>query len=159
MPAQSKSEEVGDMAKAAVDAIGILKPGVVPDAAVPSVKRKTPSVPEGDTLGLPQFVISVGEEGKVERLDAVTKIKAYPVAATIVTGTGAKAADDATVRKWRQQFEEKLEAAATWAGLAGFNRVNITNKAPFDVNALSKDFNYATVVAEVEVVEEHADGA
>lgn len=157
MPAQSVSEEVGDTAKTAVDALAILKPGITPDAAVPSVKRKLPSVPEGDTLGLPQFVISVGEEGKVERLTAVSKLKTYPVAVTIVTNTGAKAADDVTVRKWRQQIEVKLENEMTWMGIAGFNRVNITNKPPFDVSALAKDFNYSTVVAEVEIVEGHAD--
>jgi hypothetical protein len=158
MPAQSKSEEVGDVAKAAVDALAIAKPSPG-TGTVPSVKRKTPSVPEGATNGLPEFVISVGEEGKVERLTAVSKLKTYPVAVTIVTNTGAKAADDATVRKWRQQIEQKLEAQATWIGVTGFNRVNITNKPPFDVSALAKDFNYSTVVAEVEVVEDHADGS
>jgi hypothetical protein len=156
MPAQSKSEEVGDVAKAAVDAIGILKPGAVPDTAVPSVKRKSPSTPEGDTLGLPQLVISVGEEGAVEYLDAQTKLKQYPVAVTIVTASGARAADDVTVRKWREQIEQKLESRAAWATLTGFNDVNITNKAPFDISALSKDYNYAAVLAVVEVVEERS---
>jgi hypothetical protein len=147
---------VGDVAKAAVDAIGILKPSVVPDTAVPSVKRKTPSVPEGDSLGLPQLVISVGEEGAVEYLTATTKLKKYPVAVTIVTAAGAKSADDATVRKWREQIEQKLEVFASWASLVGFNEVNIINRAPFDVSALSKDFNYSTVVAEAQVVEDLA---
>jgi len=150
MPALSVSELVGDVAKAAVDAIGITNNAV----AVPSVKRKTPSVPEGDTLGLPQFVISVGEEGKVETLTATEKLKRYPVAVTIVTGGGSKAADDPTLRSWRQQLEQKLDARDTWrTDVAGFNEVNITNKLPFDASALAKDFNYATVVAEVQVIE------
>lgn len=151
--ANSTSEAVGDVAKAGLDALAITKPGVTPTAAVPSVKRKTPSVPEGDSLGLPQFVVSVGEEGKTEYLTATQKLKTYPVAVTIVTATGQQLADDATIRQWRQQIELVLELRNTWVGLAGWNQVEITNKAPFDTTALSKDYDYATVVAEVQVVE------
>lgn len=144
--ADSKSEAVGDAVKAAVEALGLtgLK-GVV--------KRKKPDVPEGDTVGLPQAVVSVGEEGKTEYLTAVKKLKTYPAAVTIVTGGGMKAADDAQVRQWREQIERKLESYATWSGFAGWNETNITNKAPFDASALSKDFNYSTVVADVQVIE------
>lgn len=143
--AASTSERVGDIAKSAVQALAL--------SGVTVVKRKTPSLPEGTSAGLPQVVISVGEEGRTEYLSATKKLKTYPVAATIVTAGGQQAADDATVRDWRQRIELKLEARATWTGLAGWNRVVITNKAPFDQATLSKDYNYATVVAEIEVVE------
>lgn len=145
MPALSVSEAVGDVGKSAVEALAL--------SGVTVVKRKTPSVPEGTTAPLPQVVITVGEEGPTEYLTATTKLKTYPLAATIVTAGGVPLADDPTVRAWRQQIEEKLDARATWAGLAGFNEVNITNKLPFDASALAKDFNYSPVVAEVEVLE------
>ena len=147
------SQLVGDTAKAAVDAIGITVPGSSPPGSVPSVKRKTPSVPEGESNGLPQFVISVGAEERSEYLTATLKVKTYPVAVTIVTSTGRQLADDNTVRLWRQQIELALEARSSWANLVGFNDAEITNKAPFDTGALSQDFNYSTVVARVSVVE------
>lgn len=146
MPALSTSEAVGDAAKAAVDLLAL--------PSVTCVKRKTPSRPEGATAPLPEVVVSVGEEGKAERLTAQTKLKTYPVAVTIVTAGGQKAADDPTVRDWRQQIEQALFARATWSGIDGWSVVNITDKAPFDTAALSKDFNYSTIVAEVEVVED-----
>jgi hypothetical protein len=153
--AGSTSEAVGDVAVAAASALGLATG--TPPAALPVERRKTPGVPEGQTPTLPQVVVSVGEEGRVERLSATQKLKTYPAAFTIVTAGGRVAGDNPTVRRWRQAIEAKAEAQATWVGLAGFNRVTITNKPPFDVQALGKDFNYATVVAEVEVVEEHAD--
>jgi hypothetical protein len=147
--ANSTSEAVGTAAKAIVDAIGITAGG----GAVPSVMRKTPSVPEGAAVALPQFVVSVGAEGCTEYLTATQKVKTYPVAVTVVTDTGLQSADDPTVRQWRQQIELALEAAGNWSGLSGFNDAALTNRAPFDVAALGKDFNYSTVVAEVSVIE------
>jgi hypothetical protein len=147
------SQLVGDVAKTAIDALAIIPPGgTVP---IPSVKRKTPSIPEGASQSpqLPQIVISVGEEGMSEYLTATTKLKTYPVAVTIVTNTGQQLADDATVRQWRQQIELVLEATATWASVKGWNFTRLTNKAPFDVLALSKDYNYSLLLAEVEVIE------
>lgn len=152
--ADSTSEAVGDAAVAAMTALG-LEAGE-PPAALPVARRKTPSVPEGQTLTLPQLVVSVGEE-RWERLDCRRKLKTYPVTFAVVTAGGRVAGDDAEVRKWREQIERKAEAQATWIGLAGFNRVVIVPKPPFDVQALSKDFNYALTVAEVEIVENHAD--
>ncbi len=149
--ADSVSEQVGDIALAAVLAIGIVRPA--DGQPVPGVKRKLPAVPEGDTKGLPQFVVSVDGEGPTEYLTATQKLKRYPVAVTIVTAGGQQTGDDATVRKWRELIEKKLDARATWAGLTGWNEVNITSKPPFDVAALPKDFNFATVVAEVQVIE------
>lgn len=149
--ANSTSEAVGDAAKTGVDAIGITSGS--PATAVPSVKRKTPQVPEGDTLGIPQFVISVGEEGEIERITAETFLSKYPVAVTIVTADGMKAADDATVRQWRQQIRQRLLTPSVWSGISGFNGVDLSSKAPFDQSALSKDFNFATIIVTVEVLE------
>jgi hypothetical protein len=147
--ANSTSQLVGDTAKAIVDGLQLV--------STPSVKRKTPSFPEGSVPPLPQLVISVSEEGKTEYLTATQKLKRYPVAVTIVTSTGHQLADDNTVRQWRQQIEMALEKIANWAALnttnSTFNEANLTNKPPFDVSALSKDFNYAVVVVEVFLIE------
>jgi hypothetical protein len=147
------SQLVGDAAKAAVDALNIVIPGTT--NRVPSVKRKTPSVPQGASQHppLPQFVISIGEERRSEYVTATQKLKTYPVAVTIVTNTGQQLADDNTVRLWRQQIETALESWASWSNLAGFNDAVLTNKAPFDTGALAKDYSYATVICEVSVLE------
>lgn len=143
--ADSKSEELGDVAKAAVEALAL--------SGATVVKRKTPMRPEGAANALPEIVVSVGEEGRVEFLTAAHKRKTYPVAVTIVNRGGTKAGDDPTTRDWREQIEQKLEAKATWAGVTGFILARVTNRAPFDSAALGKDFNYSTVVADVELVE------
>jgi hypothetical protein len=149
----STSEAVGTTAKAIVDAIGITYNSV----AIPSVKRKTPTVPEGTSLALPQIVISVGAEGRTEYLTGVQKLKIYPVAATIVSNTGQQAGDDAVIRQWRQQIELALEGRSGWQtganAISGWNRATIVNQAPFDLSTLSKDYNYAVVIVEVEVLE------
>jgi hypothetical protein len=152
MPAAT-SQLVGDAARAAVDALNILIPGT--PNRVPSVKRKTPSLPEGTSANppLPQFVISVGAEARSEYVTATQKLKTYPVAVTIVSNTGQQQADDNTVRLWRQQIELALENWASWSNLPGFNDAVLANKAPFDTGALSKDYSYATVVAEVQILE------
>lgn len=154
MPAQSVSEAVGDAAEAAVTAIGVLKPpGVPPAAAVPVARRKTPSAPEGSANGLPEIVVSVGEEPATEYLTATEKLRRYPVAVTIVTDGGAKAADDATVRKWRDQIDAALDARAAFASVDGFNQVDAGGGAPFDPAALPKDFNYSIQTFTVQVIE------
>jgi len=102
---------------------------------------------------VPQFVISVGGEGPTIYLDVEKKIRAYPVAVTIVTATGAKAADDATVRKWRDQIDAALDTRAAFTTLPGFNDVSAVGRAPFDVSALPKDWNYSVQVFTVEVIE------
>jgi hypothetical protein len=144
---------VGDAALAAVSAIGITVPGTSPPVVVPAVKRKTPSVPEGSAPALPQFVVSVGGEGRTEYIGATQKLKTYPVAVTIVTATGQRMGDDNTVRLWREQIELALEQRGNWTGLAGWNRATIVNNAPFETVALSKDFNYSIVAVEIEMVE------
>ena len=58
-----------------------------------------------------------------------------------------------TVRKWRDQIDAKMEARATWSGLAGFNGMDAGGGAPFDVSALSKDFNYSIQTYTVGVIE------
>jgi len=147
--AESVSEAVGDRVKTAIDAIGITSGA----SAVPSVKRKLPNLPEGDPLGVPQFVVSVEGEGPTIYLDVEKKIRAYPVAVTIVTATGAKAADDATVRQWRDQIDAALDTRAAFTTLPGFNDVSAAGRAPFDVSALPKDWNYSVQVFTVEVIE------
>lgn len=148
--ASSTSELIGDVAKAAVEALAL-------SGVTAVVKRKLPGVPEGDDNGLPQVVISVGEEGKTEYLTATEKLKTYPVTIAIVTAGGSLAGDDPAVREWRQLIEEALDARATWVDdVAGWNRVSLTNRPPFDRASLSKDYNYSLVVAAVEVIEAHA---
>ncbi len=151
--ANSTSAAVVEAAVTAVTALGITHNAV----PLPVVARKTPSVPEGSAAALPQIVISCGEEGRSEYLTATLKSKTYPVAVTIVAGTGQQLADDATVRQWRQQIELALEARTSWqtgsAAVSGWNRSTVTNKAPFDAGALRTDFNYSVVMCDVEVIE------
>lgn len=163
--ATSTSDAVGAAAEAMVSALNL-----VPAAQV--VRRKVPGAPEGTVPKPPEgtpagqlriltISISVGEEGDTEYLTAVLKVKNYPVAVTIVTNTGRDAADDDQIRQWRQQIEVAIESRSSWRAQArvigfGYNLATITNKPPFDPAALSKDFNYSTVVATVSVVEPRA---
>ncbi|AWM41762.1 hypothetical protein GobsT_71350 [Gemmata obscuriglobus] len=153
--ALSVSEAVGDAAKAAVEALGLTRPaaGEPLTTAVPVTKRKTPSVPDGDRKGLPQVVVSVGEFGAVEKIDAETDLVKYPCAVTIVTAGGEKAGDDPAVRDWLDRVRKKLQAVGSWAGVTDFNTVTTVGKAPFDPGALSKAFNFSTQVFTVEVLE------
>jgi hypothetical protein len=155
--ADSTSELVGDVARAAIEALGLTRPvaGGAGTEAVPVVKRKQPGVPDGDRKGLPQVVVSVGEEGETEYLTATEKLKKYPVVVLIVTNTGALAGDDPAVRWLRSRVERTLDARSTWRGtVPGFNRVTLRHLSPFERAALPKDLNYSAVVAVVEVVEQ-----
>lgn len=151
--ADSTSELLGTVARTAVLAVGLTRPATPgPTEPVPVVVRKLPGVPQGDANGLPQVAVSVGEEGTTEYLTATEMLKRYPVSVAIVTATGAKAADDATVRQWRELVEAELNKRSTWA-VPGFNRVDLTNRAPFDPAALPKDANYTLATAVVEMIE------
>jgi hypothetical protein len=143
VPALSVSEAVGDAIGAAVAALAL--PGVT------VARRKLPALPEGAVT--PQVVVSIGAEGPVEPIDATRDLVSYPVAVTIVTATGAQAADDATVRDWRQRIRRKVQDVATWAAVSGWNAVRTEGKEPFDPQALPKDFNFSTQVFTVEVLE------
>lgn len=152
--ANSTSELIGDTAKTAIEAIGLTRPATPgPTEAVPVIKRKLPGIPEGDASGLPQIVVSVGDEGPTEYLTATQKLKTYPVTAVIVTGTGAITGDDAPVREWREKVEKELDKRTTWAGVSGWNRVSIRNLDPFERAAMQKDLVFSAVVAVVEVIE------
>lgn len=155
MAALSVSEAVGDAAKAAVDALALTRPaaGAPPSTVVPVVKRKVPGVPQGDKGGLPQISVSVGEFGQVEKIDALTDLVKYPVAVTIVSGSGDAANDDPEPRDWLDRIRKKLQAGASWSTVSRFNRVSTTGKPPFDPAALAKGFNYSTQVFTVEVLE------
>lgn len=119
------------------------------------VRRKVPDVPEGAEL--PQVVISVGEEGDVRFVDFEgTVVVRYPVAVTIVTDGGAKLADDATVRTWRESIRKKCGDRATYAGVTGFLEVTASGGPPFDRRALSLDFNYSVYSFDVTVLENRA---
>lgn len=153
--ADSTSELIGDTAKAAIEAIGLtrLVNGGPATEPVPVTKRKQPGVPEGDRKGLPQIVVSVGDEGETEYLTATRKLKTYPVVVLVVTGTGALAGDDPDVRRMRELVEGELDKRATWTAVSGWNQVTVRNLTPFERSALAKDLNYAAVVAAVEVIE------
>jgi hypothetical protein len=110
-------------------------------------------VPEGTAQGLPQFVVSVGAVPDTEYLTATQKLRKYPVAVTIVTNTGQQAADDATVRQWRDRIDAALDTRTAFAGVAGFNQVDAGGGAPFDVSALAKDFDYSVQTFVVSVIE------
>ena len=155
MPAQSTTEALGDAAKAAVLAIGINKPGVAPPTAIPCVKRKTPSVPEGEQNGLPQFVVSVSEEQEVERLTAAHKLRTVRFAVTIVTAGGQKAAEDVDVQKWRDQIDDAIydKQLTAFAGVAGFIHLRAFGGKVYDPAGLAKDFNYSSLAYEAQVSE------
>lgn len=148
MPAESTAEDLGDRAKTAVEALTL--------TGVTVTKRKTPSLPEGKS---PPAVVITVVQVKWERLTATEKVNTFAVTATVITGGGAKAADDATVRKWLKQIESVLEAQATFIAVPGFDGIDIRPGPPFDPAALAKDFNYGFVSADVTVVEGHADAA
>jgi hypothetical protein len=155
VPAQSTAEALGDAAKTAVLAIGILKPNVAPDTAVPCVKRKTPSVPEGEANGLPQFVISVSEEEEVERLTAAHKLRTIRFAITIVSAGGQKAGEDVTVQKWLEQIDDAIydKQRTAFAGVTGFIHLRAFGGKVYDPGALAKDFNYSPLAYEAKVAE------
>ena len=115
-------------------------------------RRKTPAVPEGAPL--PQAVVSVAEEGEVEYLTARTTLVTYPVAVTLVTKGGTLLAEDAALRDWRERVRKRVEAVATFAGVAGFNAVSAGGREPFDRAALAKDLNFSSLLYRVEVVED-----
>lgn len=149
--ADSKSEAVGDAVQAAVEDLGLTRPGS--GEAVPVARRKRPDVPEGDTLGLAQVVVSVGDPGPTEHLTSREKMRTYPVAVTIVTAGGRVAGDDMAVRAWRDRIDAAVDTRAAFAGLAGFCGVTAGGGAPFDQTALSKDFNYSIQTFRVSVSE------
>jgi hypothetical protein len=152
--ADSTSELLGTVAKAAVEAVGLTRPADPgPTEPVPVVKRKLPGVPQGDTNGLPQVVVSVGEEGATEYLTGTELLKSYPVTVALVTDTGSKAADDAVVRQWRERIEQELDKRSTWVSVPGWNETSLSNSHPFDRAALPKDANYTLVTAVVQMIE------
>jgi hypothetical protein len=140
----SKAADVSSAIAAALEAMNL--------TGVTVARRKTPAVPEGATL--PQAVVSVGEEGDVERLTATEVMLTYPVSVTFVTKAGRKLDDDDTLRDWREETRKAVEAAATWAGVAGFNVVRAGGREPFDRAALAKDLNFSSLVYRVEVIED-----
>lgn len=145
----SKAAEVAGAIKAAVEGLGWTAGD--PPAAVPVVCRKTPSLPPGKEP--PQVVIVIGEEGDSEYLSAARDLITYPAAVVYFSAGGKKLADDTEVRDRREAVRKKMEAAATFAGVAGFNRVLAGGKAPFDPGALAKDLNASYQVFRVEVIE------
>lgn len=147
----STAGDVAALTVAAVQGIGLVKAGGTALDSASVVLRKVPSLPSGKEP--PQVVVTVEDEGQTEYLTATTKLKKCAVAVTIISGNGQKLLDDSTVRTWRQQIEGVLDRRSTWVTLTGWSETNVTNKAPFDTGALSKDLNYSIVAAEVQVVE------
>ncbi len=148
---ESRSEAVGDAIEAALTALGITDPHGDPYELVTIARRKLPTLPEGKLP--PQIVISVSAFGKVEPIDATTDMIGYPVAVTIVTAEGAKAAYQPLIDLWRQRIRRAIQDRTTWQELDGWNAVETLGKEPFDSSALSKDFNFSTQVFTVEVLE------
>lgn len=142
------------MSKAVEVSTAIANSGVLIDAlpGVTVVERKTPVVAESDAL--PLAVVSVGEEGDVEYLTARKVMVTYPCAVTLVTAQGFALADNPVLRTAREAVRKGVEAAATFAGVAGFNAVNGGGKEPYDRAALAKDLDYSSLVFRVEVIED-----
>lgn len=133
------STDIGNALESGIEALALT--GVAADQVV---RRKIPAVPEGATL--PQVVISVGEEGEIRFADFEGSVFVdYPAAVTIVTAGGAKLADDDTLRDWRERVRKKGHDRATYSGVSKFHEVTASGKVPFDVGALSKDFNFSVV--------------
>jgi hypothetical protein len=153
--ADSVSEDLGDKAKAAVEALAL--------AGTPTVeKRKQPGVPEGVPLGTGGQISVTVLEDRGQPLDALRRLETYKLVIVIVRGGGSKAADDPTVRKWRKLIEEAVDDKdlTTFAGLgngAEINRASYVGGAlPFDAAAALKDYVYSALNFEVEVIETRA---
>lgn len=140
----SKAGDVADAVVTAVTALAL--------TGVTVARRKTPSAPADKAL--PLVAVSIAEEGEIEYLTARKVMVTYPVAVTIVTGNATPLADDATIRTWRESIRKKMEATATFAGVAGFNAVSQGGNEPFDRAALAKDLNYSGLTFRVEVIED-----
>ncbi len=146
--ADSVSEAVGDVVKAAVEALSLTGLRGV-------VKRKLPTVPEGDTIGLPQVVVSVGEEQETERLTAIHKKRTIRFAVTIVTAGGQQTGDNAAVRAWRDRIDDAIfdRQLTIFAALTNFVNLRAFGGKVFDPEALNKDFNYSALSYELKCVE------
>lgn len=138
---------IANAVKTAVEALSL--------AGVTVVRRKTPSVPEGTSAGLPQVVVSVREDVETERLTAVTKRRRFRFAVTIVTAGGQKLADDDTVHTWRESIDDAVfdKQRATFSAVAGFIHLKALGGPVFDPAALPKDFNYSPLSYEAELIE------
>ncbi len=150
--ADSVAEEIGDKAKAAVDALAF--------SGATVVKRKNPGAPEGSG-SLPQISVSVLED-KSEPMDRRRRLVTYTLVVGIVRGGGTRAADNATVRKWRKQIVETIDDTdrETFAGLsngAEIEKADYTGgRVPFEPAATAKDYDFSQLVFAVEVIEQRA---
>lgn len=140
----SVATDVADAVVTAVTALAL--------SGVTVAKRKTPSAPEG--MALPLVAVSIGEEGECEYLTARKVMMTYPVAVTIVTANASPLQENGTIRTWRESIRKRMEAAATFAGVTGFNAVWAGGREPYDRNALAKDLNYSSLSYRVEVIED-----
>lgn len=149
MPAQSTAEAIGDAAEAALTALGLSIGGT----ALPIKRRKTPSLPEGASP--PQIVISISDEQPTERISSAHKMRTVRFSVTIVTGGGAKAAEDATLQKWRELIDREIfdGQKSTFAGVKGFIHLAAFGGQLFDRQALPKDFNYTPLAYEAKASE------
>ncbi len=142
----SKANDVADAIQAAMVAL-------MPTAM--HAKRKKPSLPPGKelTTGQKAVVVSVGEEGAIERITATKVLVKYPAAVTLITGGGFNAGDDETVHDLREDIRKALFDYGNYATVVGFNDVSIFSGTPFDTRALDAALNYAIQTATVEVLE------
>jgi hypothetical protein len=128
--------------------------------------RKTPAVPQEPkplsptSLNLPEFVISVGEQGLWKDITGGNpaspglRLIDYPCAVTIATPTGNLLAFDNALEDIVQQVRFTMTAQATWVpALAEFNEVNGYGRVPFDRRALSATVNYKIITFTVQTLE------
>lgn len=116
-------------------------------------KRKTPTLPKPLTAGRKAIIVSIGEEGKHERITDRKWSVRYPAAVTIVSTGGQHTADDEAVRSMRATIIALLQTYSTFQNVTEFNDVELGGGPPFDRTALDAALNYSIVTATVEVLE------
>lgn len=155
MPALSVGEAIGDLAVAAVEALGITDGG----KAVDVKKRKVPALPSG--VEPPQIVVVV-QEDRTEPYSGTERLKTYTLAVVIIRAGGRKLAVDPVVQGWRQQIERKLDDRGrdVFVGLPAGARFQqsdcVGGKAPFDMSGLPKDIDWSALAFSVQIIETRA---
>lgn len=105
----------------------------------------------------PRVIVTIGDETETEHLwwyptggtDRVTYTAAY----TLITIGGTGVVDSRALRTWMQEARNTLVTISTYAALPGFNEVVAGGKPPYPRSAQKSTFNYADVVARVEILE------
>jgi hypothetical protein len=133
-------------------AIATAVTGIVPGAPIKS--RKVPTLAEDENP--PLVIVSVAEEGDLIPMTASKDFVRRPASVTVIKGGGTKQANEETTRTERAAIIAAVNKPSAFAGVAEFNEVNATGRAPFNPAALAKDFNYSTLVFTVETIEARA---